>query len=258
MKVSAIQLETDGSEPRQERVSRAMALVRAQSGADLVILPELWIPGGFAFTTFADAAEPLDGPTVEAFAVAARQVRAWLHAGSIVERAPDGRLYNCSLLFGPDGSLRATYRKIHLFGFSGGEATVLSAGSEVVTADVDGVTVAMATCYDLRFPELFRQFVNRGAELVLMPAAWPTPRIGHWSLLVRARAIEDQMVVVACNGCGEQAGLRLGGRSAVVDPWGQVLAEAGQTEQVLAVDLDLAIVAKTRADFPVLADRRLR
>ena len=257
MKVSAIQLATDESEPSAARVARAADLVRAQRGADLVVLPELWVQGGFAFTTFAATAEPLDGPTVGAMSAAAADLGAWLHAGSIVERADDGRLYNCSLLFGPDGTLRATYRKVHLFGFSGGETAVLTAGTEVVTADVEGTTVALATCYDLRFPELFRQFVDLGAELVIMPAAWPTPRIGHWSLLTRARAIEDQMYVVACNGCGEHDRMRLGGRSAVVDPWGQVLAEAGEDEQTLVAELDLALVAKTRADFPVLADRRL-
>ena len=257
MRVSAIQLATTEDESGADRLVRAAALVRAQRGSDLIVLPELWREGGFAFTTFADTAEPLDGPTVAALSAAARDVGAWLHGGSIVERAQDGRLYNCSLLFGPDGTLRATYRKLHLFGFSGGETTVLTAGTDVVTADMAGVTVALATCYDVRFPELFRQFVDRGAELVLMPAAWPAPRVSHWSLLLRARAVEDQMYVVACNGCGEHARLRLGGRSAVVDPWGQVLAEAGEDEQILVADLDLALVAKTRAEFPVLADRRL-
>jgi predicted amidohydrolase len=257
VKVSAIQLATDESESNSARVGRATDLVARQAGADLVVLPELWVQGGFAFTTFEATAEPLDGPTVSALSAAAATAGVWLHGGSIVERADDGRLYNCSLLFGPDGTLVATYRKMHLFGFSGGETTVLTAGTDVVTTEIDGVTVGLATCYDLRFPELFRRLVDRGAELVLMPAAWPAPRIGHWSLLVQARAIEDQMFVVACNGCGQQSGLRLGGRSAMVDPWGKVLAEAGEDEQVLAADLDLALVAKTRADFPVLADRRL-
>jgi predicted amidohydrolase len=257
MRIHSIQLSTDLAEPNDVRVQRATALVRAQHGSDLVVLPELWVQGGFAFTTFAATAEPLDGPIVAALSAAARDLGGWLHGGSIVERTDDGRLYNTSLLFGPDGALVATYRKVHLFGFSGGETTVLTAGTDVVTANLDGLTVALATCYDLRFPELFRLFADRGAELVLLPAAWPTPRVGHWSLLARARAIEDQTYVVACNGCGDQGGLRLGGRSAVIDPWGAVLAEAGDGEEILVVDIDPALVAKTRADFPVLADRRL-
>jgi predicted amidohydrolase len=257
MRINLVQLATDDSEPPDLRLARATDLVRAQRGADLVVLPELWLPGGFAFRTFEAVAQPLDGPLVAALSAAARDLSGWLHGGSMVERADDGRLYNCSLLFGPDGSLAATYRKIHLFGFSGGETTVLTAGSAVVTTTMDGLTVALATCYDLRFPELFRRFVDAGAELVLLPAAWPSPRIRHWSLLAQARAVEDQTYVVACNGSGAQGGLRMGGRSAVIDPWGTVLAEAGDGEEVLAVDIDPALVAKTRADFPVLADRRL-
>lgn len=257
MRVRAVQVTTDLTEPVAERVERVAGLVRAQRGADLVVLPELWAAGGFAFRTFAEVAEPLDGPTVQTLSAAAAAARTWLHGGSIVERADDGRLYNCSLLFRPDGSLAATYRKIHLFGFSGGETTVLTAGSDVVTADVDGLTVALATCYDVRFPELFRLFVDRGAELVLLPAAWPSRRVEHWRLLTRARAVEDQVYVVACGGAGEQDGVRLGGHSAVIDPWGVVLAEAGETEEVLEADLDLGLVARTRADFPVLPDRRL-
>src|SRR4051812_46494507 len=257
MRVHAVQLETSLREPVADRLERAVALVRAQAGADLVVLPELWLPGGFAFGSFADVAEPLDGRVVIALAGAARDLGAWVHGGSVVERADDGRLFNTSVLLGPDGTLRGVYRKLHLFGFTGGETSVLSPGDEVVTVDLDGTTTALATCYDLRFPELFRAFVDRGVELVLVPAAWPTPRIAHWSLLARARAVEDQAYVVAVNGCGHQGGVRMGGRSVLVDPWGAVLAEAGDDEEVLVADLDLASVEKTRKDFPVLADRRL-
>jgi predicted amidohydrolase len=258
MRVHAIQLESSLAEPPADRVDRALALVAAQRGADLVVLPELWVQGGFAFGTFAATAEPLDGPLVRRLADAARDLGAWLHGGSVVERAEDGRLYNTSVLLRPDGTLAASYRKIHLFGFSAGETSVLSSGTDVVTTDLAGTPTALATCYDLRFPELFRSFVDHGAELFLLPSAWPTPRIAHWSLLTRARAVEDQAYVVAVNGCGDQGGtLALGGRSVVVDPWGTVLAEGGDDEEVLVADLDLAQVAKVRADFPVLADRRL-
>jgi predicted amidohydrolase len=257
MRVHAIQLETSLDEAPDTRRDRAVALVREQRGADLVVLPELWLPGGFAFESFEGLAERLDGPTVGALTGAARDLGAWVHGGSVVERTDDGRLFNTSVLLGPDGTLRGVYRKLHLFGFTGGETTVLSPGDEVVTVDLDGTTTALATCYDLRFPELFRAFVDRGAELVLVPAAWPTPRIAHWSLLARARAVEEQSYVVAVNGCGQQGRLRMGGRSVVVDPWGVVPAEGGDDEEVLVADLDLSSVARTRAEFPVLADRRL-
>jgi predicted amidohydrolase len=258
MRVHAIQIDSSSPESPQDRLERVISLVGQQQGADLVVLPELWIQGGFAYGTFEATAEPVDGPTAARLGAAARRLGAWLHGGSVVERSADGRLYNTSLLFGPDGSLAASYRKIHLFGFSGGETKVLASGTDVVTTDLGGTVAALATCYDLRFPELFRAFVDRGAELFLLPAAWPAPRIAHWSLLARARAVEEQAYVLAVNGCGTQSGVTLGGRSVVVDPWGKVLAEAGAGEEVLCAELDLALTAKTRADFPVLADRRLR
>jgi predicted amidohydrolase len=256
VRVHVIQLESSLREQPADRLRRAVDLVRDQHGADLVVLPELWLSGGFAIDSFAAAAEALDGPTVSAMSAAARQLGAWVHAGSLVERTEDGRLYNTAVLLRPDGSLAAVYRKLHLFGFTGGETSVLTAGTDLVTVDLDGVTAALVTCYDLRFPELFRALLDRGAELFLVPAAWPTQRVAHWSLLARARAVEDQAFVVAVGGCGDQDGVVLGGRSVVVDPWGVVLAEAGETEQVLVADVDPALVRKTRADFPVLADRR--
>jgi predicted amidohydrolase len=255
MRVHGIQLETSSGESLDARRARAAALVAAQAGADLVVLPELWLPGGFVYRTFADSAEALDGPTVAALAGAARTSRAWVHGGSFVERASDGRLFNTSVLLRPDGSLAATYRKVHLFGFSGGEGSVLAAGEALVTTDLDGTVVGLTTCYDLRFPELYRALVDRGVELFLVPAAWPAKRVGHWSLLAQARAVEDQAFVVGVNGCGEQDGLVMGGRSLVVDPRGEVLAEGGPDETVLVADLDLAEVGRWRERFPVLADR---
>jgi len=221
------------------------------------VLPELWVQGGFAFADFEATAEPLDGTTVAALAEAACAADSWQHGGSQVERAADGR-YNTSILLRPDGTIAASYRKRHLFGFAGGETTVLRAGEDLVTAEIAGVTMGLATCYDLRFPEMFRSLLDLGAEVFLVPAAWPEPRIAHWTLLAQARAVENHAFLVACNTVGEQAGVTLGGRSIVVDPWGVVLAEAGQDEEVLVVDLDPALVAKTRSSFPVLADRKPR
>jgi predicted amidohydrolase len=257
MRVHAVQLSVDLAEPIADRVARVADLVRAQAGADLVVLPELWVQGAFAFGEFARTAQPLDGPAVQALSAAARDLGAWVHGGSLVERAADGRLHNTAVLLRPDGSLAATYRKIHLFGFDGGETTVLTPGTDLVTVDVDGFRAGLATCYDLRFPELFRGLLDRGAELVLLPAAWPSTRVAHWQLLAQARAVEEQAYVVACNTAGQQAGLRMGGRSLVVDPWGAVVAEAGDDEAVVLADLDPGLVARTRAEFPVLGDRRL-
>ncbi|MER8183244.1 carbon-nitrogen family hydrolase [Kitasatospora sp. NPDC094015] len=257
MRASLIQLAVSDAEPPAERRARAAALVRAQEGADLVVLPELWPLGGFAYEAWSAGAETLEGPTAEAMAAAAEAAGVWLHAGSIVERDPDGPIYNTSLLFAPDGELVHTYRKIHRFGFDSGEAVVMGAGQEIVTAATDLGRIGLATCYDLRFPELFRALLDAGAELLLVPAAWPAKRREHWTLLARARAVEEQAYVLACNTAGTHGGVEQAGHSLVVDPWGQVLAEAGPDEEVLTVDLDPAEVAKARAEFPVHRDRLL-
>lgn len=269
MRLALLQLAYDDAEPVHERRRRVSAMVRDQRGADLVVLPELWAPGGFAYRGWAEHAEGVDGPTVTAIAQAAADIGAVVHAGSIIERAgagadrgPQGRgRWNTSVLLGPDGEVVATYRKVHRFGFGQGEPWLLEAGTDVVTAPLQldgGTTVAgLATCYDLRFPEMFRALLDAGTQLALVPAAWPAARVGHWTLLGRARAVEDQMLVVAVNTAGTHAGHQMGGRSQVVGPAGEVLAEAGDGEEVLVLDVDLAQVDEARERFPVLADRRL-
>ncbi|MEV4335624.1 carbon-nitrogen family hydrolase [Streptomyces sp. NPDC049590] len=257
MRASLIQTAVDEGEPVGSRRRRMAALVREQSGADLVVLPELWTTGAFAYEEFGAEAEPLEGPTYEAMAAAARDAGVWLHAGSIPERDPEGPLYNTSLVFSPSGELAAAYRKIHRFGFDKGEAVLMGAGRDLVTVRLPGTTLGVATCYDLRFPELFRSLVDAGAETLVIPAGWPERRRAHWTLLARARAVENQAFVLACGTAGTHAGVPQAGHSIVVDPWGEVLAEAGSGEEVLTVDLDPAKVAATRAQFPALKDRVL-
>ncbi|MBF9068265.1 carbon-nitrogen family hydrolase [Streptacidiphilus fuscans] len=261
MRASLVQIDVNEAESVDDRRARVAALVRAQRGADLVVLPELWNLGGFAYDAWQPGAEPLDGPTAEAMSAAAKEANVWLHAGSMVERDPDGPLFNTSLLFAPDGELHAVYRKIHRFGFDSGEAALMAAGQEVCVVDTPFGRMGLATCYDLRFPELFRAMLDRGAELFVVPAAWPARRAEHWALLARARAVEEQALVLACNTAGTHGGVPQAGRSVVVDPWGAVLAEAnggesGSSEEVLTVDLDPSVVARTREEFPVLRDRQ--
>lgn len=259
MHTALIQLRVDPDEPVAARRERAASLVRDQAGADLVVLPELWPVGAFDFPRFEAEAEPAaDGPTARAMSAAAREAGVWLHAGSVVERAPGGELFNTSLVFSPDGALAATYRKIHRFGFDRGEATLMSAGTEPVTVDHPAGRLGLATCYDLRFPELFRRLVDAGAGAFVVPAGWPDARAAHWSLFARARAVEDQAYVLACGTAGTHAGVPQAGRSVIVDPWGEVLAEAVDAEeQVVAADIDPAAVDKIRESFPALKDRVL-
>ncbi|MGF1239471.1 carbon-nitrogen family hydrolase [Streptomyces sp. NPDC004690] len=257
MRASLIQIAVDEGESVASRRQRAAALVREQAGADLVVLPELWTTGAFAFEEFEAAAEVLDGPTHEVMAKAASDAGVWLHAGSIPERAPEGAVYNTSLVYSPSGDLVASYRKIHRFGFDKGEAVLMGAGREPVTVPLPDTTLGLATCYDLRFPELFRSLVDGGAEILVIPAGWPERRRAHWTLLARARAVEDQAFVLACGTAGAHAGVPQAGHSIVVDPWGEVLAEAGHDEEVLTVEFDPGRVATTREQFPALKDRVL-
>ena len=191
-----------------------------------------------------------------------------LHAGSFVERlphpGPDGhRLANTAVVLGADGELVAAYRKIHRFGFGSGEPKLMEAGEDIVVSQLPAggdrrVLAGLSTCYDLRFPELYRAQVEQGAEMFVIPAAWPLPRVGHRQLLGRARAVENQCFVVQCNTGGRHHGGDMGGGSQVVAPTGEVVAAApDHGEHVLSVEIDLDLVATYRRDFPVLADRRL-
>lgn len=270
VRASLIQIGVDPDEPVTSRRDRAASLVRNRAEADVVVLPELWTVGAFAFDRFEEAAESaVDGPTAWLMSAAAADARVWLHAGSVVERAPDGTLYNTSLLFAPDGQLAATYRKIHRFGFDRGEAVLLGAGADPVTvavsavgaegAEGDPAVLGLATCYDLRFPELFRLLTEAGANVLVVPAGWPDKRAAHWSLLARARAVENQSYVLACGTAGSHAGVPQAGRSAIIDPWGEALAEASDaSEQIITADLNLGRLARIREEFPVLRDRVLR
>jgi predicted amidohydrolase len=256
MRVCLVQLEVTLREPLEERIAQACDLIRGCAGADLVVLPELWPQGAWAYQQWAETAEPLDGPTVTALAQAAKDAGVLLHGGSIVERAGDD-LYNTSVLLGDHGDLRAIYRKIHRFGFAEGEATLMTAGDEFLTLTGSQLTMGIATCYDLRFPELFRKLTEAGAQMFVIASSWPQRRLEHWRLLTRARAVENLAYVVATDACGEHAGVMQAGHSVVIDPWGEVIAEAGTEPVVLDVTIDAVKVDRVRADFPALRDRRL-
>lgn len=263
MRASLIQLSVDSSDSADERRHRAASLVRGLAGDDLVVLPELWAAGAWAYDRWGSDAEGVDGPTAEIMSAAARDAGVWLHAGSIVERdtagdgAGDGTLYNTALLFDRAGELRGSYRKIHRYGFDTGEATLMGGGAHLVTVPSDFGMIGLAICYDLRFPELFRGLLDAGAELIVVPAAWPAARLSHWQLLTRTRALEEQVFVLACCATGTHGGMRQGGHSVVVDPWGTVLGEARMAEETVTVEVDMAEVARIRTELPVLRDRVL-
>jgi predicted amidohydrolase len=263
MRVAAVQLSSTPEKARNLESAENLVRAAAAEGARLVVLPEMFNVLGDA-ETLRQGAEPLEGTTLTWAKALARRAGIWLVAGSITERVEgQGKHFNTSCLLDPEGSLRAVYRKIHLFdcdvpGAALHESQTFSPGKDLVVAEAAGVRVGMSVCYDLRFLELFRILALRGARLVALASAF-TERTGrdHWEVLVRARAIENQVYLVAANQVGATApGLRWYGRSMIVDPWGTVLAQAPDREAYIIGDLDFAAQDAVRAQLPSLRNRR--
>ncbi|MFB6094147.1 MAG: carbon-nitrogen family hydrolase [Halanaeroarchaeum sp.] len=264
MKLSLVQLEVTAGDPatnRERAVDRIETAARA--GADLVALPELWNVGFFAFDRYRDLAEPLDGPTLTRVRSVARDNDVAVLAGSVVEDLSastsgpaDTGLANTSVLFDEDGDRVATYRKRHLFGYESAESELLVPGDSLGVAEVGGFTVGVTTCYDLRFPELYRELLDAGVTLVVVPSAWPYPRVEHWQTLSRARAIENLLYVATVNGAAAFEDATLLGRSTVYDPWGNAIAGSGDRPTVVEAEIDPDRVREVREEFPAVADRR--
>ncbi|PSP94312.1 carbon-nitrogen hydrolase [Halobacteriales archaeon QS_1_68_44] len=268
MRLALAQQEIEGADIG-DNVDRAVEAVAsaAADGADCVALPEVFNIGYFAFDAYAREAEPLGGPTHQRLRAAAIEHGVAVLAGTVVEDLaasaaageavpePEG-LANTAVLFGADGERRLVYRKHHLFGYDSAEAEMLVPGERLPTTDLGGHTVGVTTCYDLRFPELYRQLVDDDVTLVLVPSAWPYPRVEHWKLLPRARAVENLLYVGAVNGSATFDDAALVGRSAVYDPWGTPVAAASEEPTVVTTDCDPGRVAAVREEFPALEDRR--
>jgi predicted amidohydrolase len=264
MRVAVCQLNARDDRGQNLRVARELLTRAAAAGADLAVLPEYVDYLGPAAR--APKPEPVDGEFGAFFADAARELGIWVHAGSFHEVGPDPeRTYNTSLLFGPDGALAATYRKIHLYDVeipgrvSYHESRTVAPGAEIVVATVGELRLGLSICYDLRFPELYRQLATGSANVLVVPAAFMmhTGR-DHWEVLLRARAIENQCYVVAAAQIGDhEPGRTCYGRSMVVDPWGTVVTQAPDAVGVAVADLDLERLTTIRAELPSLANRRL-
>jgi deaminated glutathione amidase len=264
VRVAAVQLTSTADRERNLATADRLTRAAAAAGAELVVLPEKW-PVLATPEETAAGAEPFDGPALTWARAAARELGIDLLAGSIAERVPEReRGSNTSVHVGPDGEVRAVYRKMHMFdvevaGRTYRESEHEAPGDEIVTSETaGGVELGLTVCYDLRFPELFRILAVRGARVLTVPAAFTlaTTR-DHWEPLLRARAIENQAFVIAANQIGEHArGFRSGGRSMIVDPWGVVLATAPDGETFITAELDLERQAEIRRTLPSLANRR--
>jgi deaminated glutathione amidase len=262
LRAAAVQLNSNDRKSRNLEAAERLVRAAAADGAVLVALPEKWnlLAGGDALL---EGAEALDGPSLTAARGWAGELGVHLLAGSIAERAGE-RSFNTSVLIGPDGADLAVYRKLHMFDVDVGgvayrESEHEQPGSEIVDAEVDGLgRIGLSICYDLRFPELYRILAVRGARLLAVPSAF-TRATGrdHWEPLLRARAIENQSFLLAPDQVGEAPPhFDSHGHSAIIDPWGRLLAVAPGGECFVAADLDLAEQDRIRAELPSLANRR--
>ncbi len=261
--VALVQLDATGDVEANIQRATDLADDAASGGASLVALPE-YLQFRGRDEGFRASARPVPGPFTDAFAAVARRHGAWILVGSLAETSPDpDRPYNTSVLIGPDGSIAATYRKIHLFdvavdaGPVDVESARVSAGSEPCVVDVDGVAVGLTVCYDLRFPELYRTLALAGAQVLTVPANF-TERTGrdHWEVLLRARAIENGAWVLAPSQIGGPPGSPAYGRSMVIDPWGTVVAQAPDGVGIVRAEIDMDRVTAVRRQIPSLANRR--
>jgi len=221
---------------------------------DIVLLPELWGCGFFSFDRYATDCEPLRGETFDLISSWAKKLDSYILGGSIIE-AEGEALYNTSLLVDREGHLEGSYRKIHLFGYQSEEQKRLSRGTFPVAIPTNMGTFGLSTCYDLRFPELYRAMVDLGVDVFLLPSAWPVTRIAHWRLFNQARALENQSWLISCNCVGEHRGSIYGGNSMTVSPTGEIVSEADGNPAILHSEFDLNQVRKTRETFPALVDR---
>ncbi|WP_324662520.1 carbon-nitrogen family hydrolase [Haloarcula sediminis] len=268
MKLGLAQITVEPGAVAANRRRATEAVERAaDADCDLVVLPELFTVGYFAFEAYQRNAEGLDGGTVTALRSVAAERDIGILAGSFVEDlelsaaaghdVPESEgLANTSVFLDREGTRKAVYRKHHLFGYDSAESDLLVAGESLPTVEFGGFTVGVTTCYDLRFPELYRRLVEAGATLVVVPSAWPYPRVEHWQLLPRARAVENQCYVAAANGVGRFDDAELLGRSTVYDPWGTTLASSDDDPALVTADIRPETVADVREEFPALADRR--
>jgi predicted amidohydrolase len=232
-------------------VERLLAMGRPEAGS-LIVLPEMFATG-FSMNVAAIAEEG-DGPTARFLCGMARRWGAWLLAG-VARLAPSGRGRNEAVLFDPEGREVAGYCKLHGFSFAG-EHEHYEAGSRIVVHPIGGISASWFVCYDLRFPEAFRAAAVRGAQVLGVIANWPAARQDHWLTLLKARAIENQAYVIGVNRCGRDPSAAYGGRSQIIDPRGNVLADAGEREGTIAARMDAADLAAYRSAFGALRDLR--
>lgn len=256
VKVASIQLWHNDDDSKEDRINHAEQLIDSAADSDFILLPEIWNIGWRSFDIYRESSETLQGETISRIAAKAKAVNAYILAGSIVEREKDS-LYSTAVLLGPKGQIIATYRKIHLFGYSGArEAELMKRGDKIAAIKTDLGVLGLSICYDLDFPELFRKMaVTYGVEVFLLVAAWPIQKLDIWQDLCHARAYENQCFLISCDSAGINRGEQYLGHSAIIDPWSTRIASAGIYEGIVKAEIDIDEVHRIRKGVPLLQDR---
>ncbi|KIV54862.1 hypothetical protein TS65_18605 [Aneurinibacillus migulanus] len=254
--IAMIQMDIVFGSPEQnrERVREKFEKIKELTPKpDIVLLPELW-DTGYDLKRLDEIADPNGAYTREMLAELANQYGVYIIGGSVAEQKAEGT-YNTSFVFAPDGQLIHEYRKAHLFRLME-EEKYLQAGQELPSFQVGEMPAFLQICYDIRFPEGIRTGALTGAEVLFVVAEWPNPRLAHWRQLLIARAIENQMYVVACNRVGSDLNNTFFGHSLIIDPWGEVIAEGGEGEEIVTGTITRELVADVRKRIPIFSDRR--
>ncbi len=255
MKIAVLQMEVSVGNV-EENITWLKSRLEQLSNSgmpDVILLPELWTTG-FYPTPISDYADESGDHIKTVLSSLARQYHINIVGGTVITKTCHG-IYNTCHCFNRNGDLTGVYSKTHLFSPMG-ENKHFAAGGEMTVFTIDGIKCGIAVCYDIRFPEWIRKLALSDISVLFLPAAWPKRRLAHWRILSQARAIENQMFVVTANCAGRQPTMKCAGHSAIIDPWGELLAEAGEEPAILTAELDLGVQREIRENFNVFKDRR--
>ncbi len=241
-----------GDERKNVAQMERLAAEAARRGSHLVVFPELW-SSGCAWEQSKELSSVLNSGTFAAMSGAATTNKVAI-VGSVLEKR-GVEVANSAPFFAPNGRMLGVYRKLHLFKLMK-EDEWLQSGASALALDLPWGNTGLAICYDLRFPELFRKYAVEGAKMVVIPAEWPIERVEHWRALLVARAIENQLYIVAVNAAGTTGDTVFGGHSMIVDPWGKIVVEAGEAPMLLTAEIEMDLVDEVRKRIPIFEDRR--
>ncbi|MGB7605082.1 MAG: carbon-nitrogen family hydrolase [Lutisporaceae bacterium] len=255
LKVSLLQMNIIPGKPetnREKAIEMINQALKVKTKPDILILPEMWTTA-YQLGDIARICDQEGMPTNELIAAKAKEGRVNIVAGSYASMQ-DRKVFNTAYVFDRRGNNIAKYQKIHLFKLMD-EHRYIESGKELCTFKLDGIKCGIIICYDLRFPELSRKLALEGIKILFVPAQWPAARLAHWVTLLKARAIENQIFIIAVNRAGESQEDEFLGGSMVISPWGEVIAKAGYKEQIIKAEIDLSLIGKAKAKIDILGDR---